>query len=265
MWWLPYRAKVGEPINDVEKQSDRNSTANISRKESSSDIKSATGNQAMQATIRGKRPERGIATAALQSEGDGSGGEAKPAALPTSTTATASLDAGVAPHPTGIEKTEVVAPRLHFGAQYGHTLKSSGGDLEGLLAAEEVKTVKDDFKTGLPDVKLGEITARIKKGNLLLDKIWISFGAIAPSIKRLREKRKPGESLLGEQVSHQELYYDARKPGAPDPDWKKFTDVEIRRQLYDLPGLTMLTIDNKKDAAPEEFTPFPSKQEKDKP
>jgi hypothetical protein len=48
MWWLPYRAKVGETTKDVEKHSDRNPTENISRKQPSSEYKSATGNQAMQ-------------------------------------------------------------------------------------------------------------------------------------------------------------------------------------------------------------------------
>lgn len=54
MSWLPYRAKVGEPTSDVEKQSNRQSTPNSFREASSPDIKSATGNLALQHLFQSK-------------------------------------------------------------------------------------------------------------------------------------------------------------------------------------------------------------------
>ena len=170
------------------------------------------------------------------------------ASPPTSTT-----------YPTGIEKTEVIQHKLHFGARYKHTLKSSNRKLEGMHVTEKVTNVKDDFETNLPKVELGKHIAVINKNNEISDKIWLSFGAIAPAVKRLRRKKKPGESLLGSKVDHQELYYwkNSRPQG-----WKKFTDVKIEQHLYDLPGLYVVTIDNDKTAKEEKFTPFPSKSSK---
>lgn len=155
--------------------------------------------------------------------------------------------------PTGIEKTEVNIHCLHFGARYKHTLKSSGGDLEGIHVTEKVTAKKDDFGTNLPGVKLGKFKAIVNKSKEISDRIWISFGAIAPAVERLRKRKKPGEMLLGKKVSHQELYYwDNRKP----PGWKKFTDVTIEQRLYDVPGLYVVTLDNDVMAQQEEFTLF---------
>ncbi len=165
---------------------------------------------------------------------------------------------GLTARPTGIEKTEVIKHKLHFGARYKHTLKSSDGKLEGTHITEKVKKVKDDFKTKSPGVKLGKKKARINKKNEVADRIWISFGAIAPAVKRLREKKKTGEMLLGSTVDHQELYYwENRHP----PGWKKFAEVKIEQRLYDLPGLVVVTIDNSKMANQEDFTPLPTRRE----
>jgi len=159
------------------------------------------------------------------------------------------------PHPTGVEKTEVDLPKLHFGARYKHSLKSSGGSLEGIKVNETVKRIKDDFKTKFKDIKLSdrkkEKCPPINRKGEIADWICITFGAIVPAVKRLRENKKPAESLLGEIVDHQKLYYwDAHKP----PGWKKFVDVTIKQCLYDLPGLIVVTIDNGLLAPMEEFT-----------
>jgi hypothetical protein len=161
--------------------------------------------------------------------------------------------------PTKIEKTEVETQKLHFGARYKHTLKSSDGKMEGIHVTEKVTKVKDDFKTGLKGVERGKHIAVINSKNEISDKIWTSFGAIAPAIGRLREKMEPTESLLGTMEDHQELYYwENRKPVG----WKKFTDVKIEQRLYDLPGLVLVTIDNGVMAEQENFTPFAPRKEK---
>ena len=160
--------------------------------------------------------------------------------------------------PTGIEKTEVERHKLHFGALYKHTLKSSGGSLEGIHVTEKVTVEKDDFRTKLPGVKLGVHKAPINKKGEISDRIWISFGALAPSVNRLRKKKKSGESLLGTKVNHQELHYwDNSKP----PGWKKFTDIKIEQRLYDLPGLVVVTMDNSVMAQQENFTVFAPRKE----
>lgn len=156
--------------------------------------------------------------------------------------------------PTGIQATTVLEHGLHFGAWYLHTFKSEGGDLEGVRVTEKVTNKQDDFETKLPNIELGKITTTINKLGQIKDKIWISYGAIAPAVKRLQKKKKDsGTMLLGEKVDHQELHYwDSHK----SPGWKKFAELEIKQQLYDLPGLVVLTIDNRKDAKMERFTPF---------
>jgi hypothetical protein len=164
------------------------------------------------------------------------------------------------PHPTGIEKTRVIKQKLHFGARYGHKFTSSGGSLEGIHVTEKVTKVQDDFKTGLPNIERGKHKAPIDKDGEIADKIWISFGAIAPAVRKLREKKKPGESLLGKELNKQELYYwDNGEPRG----WKWFKNVEIEQRLYDMPGLVVATIDNGLLADAEEFTPFPPAKEEE--
>lgn len=156
--------------------------------------------------------------------------------------------------PTGIQATQVLEHGLHFGAWYMHSFSSAGGDLDGVRVTEKVTNKKDDFETKLPDLEIGKITTVINKLGQIKDKIWISYGAIAPAVNRLKEKKKESSSmLLGEKVDYQELYYwDEKKPAG----WKKFAALEIKQQLYDLPGLVVLTIDNHKPADMERFTPF---------
>jgi hypothetical protein len=168
-------------------------------------------------------------------------------------------------HPTGIISTRVDKQKLHFGAHYVHRLKSSGKSLEGVIINEKVTTEKDDFdpkKKGVVAVKLEsrkkEKCPPVNAKNEIGDRIWASFGTFVYAINRLRRKKKLGESLLGESVDHQELYYwnNSNPIG-----WKKFVDVKIEQRLYDMPGLLVLTIDNGLWADQEEFTPFKPKPE----